>query len=148
VHREHLPRLCSQHHFHYLDQGPLVLPEANLALAGTINWYDYSWSLEALQLATPDWEERLRTKRFTRGRHNDARFVRWPLDDRTFTVAVVTTLEQHILQAGEQVRQVIVVTHHPPFYGLSFPRSGPPTTMDGLLWDAFTGNTALEAVLS
>jgi hypothetical protein len=40
------------------------------------------------------------------------------------------------------------VTHHPSFYGLSFPRPGPPTTLDGLLWDAFTGNRALEEVLA
>jgi hypothetical protein len=39
------------------------------------------------------------------------------------------------------------VTHHPAFYGLSFPRSG-PSSDDGLLWDAFTGNTALPAILA
>ena len=81
VYREFLPSVATAHGFHYLDQGPLYLPEADLALAGTMNWYDYSWSRAALPAALPDWEERLRTKTCLRGRHNDARFVRWPLDD-------------------------------------------------------------------
>src|SRR5437016_1290535 len=33
-----LPELCSALGFHYLDQGPLILPEADLAIAGSINW--------------------------------------------------------------------------------------------------------------
>jgi predicted phosphohydrolase len=149
VYREHLPHLCTPHGFHYLDQGPLVLPEGDLALAGSINWYDYSWSMEQLRSLTPDWLVRLRHKLFSRGRHNDARFVRWPLDDERFTVEVVATLENHLCTALEQVGQVIVVTHHPPFHGLSFPRSpAAQASMDGLLWDAFSGNRALEAVLA
>src|SRR5207244_1617900 len=45
------------------------------------------------------------------------------------------------------VRQVIVVTHHPTFYGLSFPRLMPAVSLDELLWDAFAGNRALETAL-
>jgi predicted phosphohydrolase len=145
VYREFLPPISAEHGFHYLDQGPLVLPETNLALAGSINWYDYSWSREALQ-QFPDSEYRLRAKRFTQGRHNDARFVRWPLDDIGFTAEVVARLDEHLTQLADQVSSVLVVTHHPPFYGLSFPRS--VTSLDGLLWDAFSGNRALEAVLT
>jgi 3',5'-cyclic AMP phosphodiesterase CpdA len=147
VYQQHLPRVCAAHGFHYLDRGPLYLSEAGVALAGSINWYDYSWSLDALRRRTPDWEERLRVKMFTRGRHNDARFVRWPLDDCRFTAEVVATLERHLTEALSQADKVLVVTHHPPFHGLTFPRAGPPT-VDGLLWDAFSGNTVLEAVLA
>jgi 3',5'-cyclic AMP phosphodiesterase CpdA len=148
VYREYLPRLCAEHGFTYLDAGPLLLPEAGLALAGGMNWYDYSWSLEALKRAAPDWEERLRTKRFSRGRHNDARFVRWPLDDVSFTAQAVATLEGQLGQAFAAVGQAVVVTHHPPFYGLSFPRDHPPTDLDELLWDAFAGNRAMEELLA
>lgn len=147
LYREGLPRLCQELGFHYLDDAPLLLPEASLAIAGTINWYDYSWSLNALQQRLPDWEERLRTKRFQRGRHNDARFVRWPLDDRGFTQEVVGALEQH-LQHVQDFEKTIVVTHHPAFYGLSFPRMWPFATTDGLLWDAFSGNRDCETLLS
>src|SRR5262245_10367906 len=46
VYGHHLPGLCHAHGVHYLDHGPLVLPEADLALVGSMNWYDYSWSLD------------------------------------------------------------------------------------------------------
>jgi 3',5'-cyclic AMP phosphodiesterase CpdA len=147
VYQAHLPRLCAAHGFHYLDQGPLLLPEAGLALAGSINWYDYSWSLDQLRQHVPNWEDRLRIKTFSRGRHNDARFVRWPLDDVRFTADVVAAFERHLQEALAQAGQAIVVTHHPAFQGLSFPRSGPPSE-DGLLWDAFAGNSALPALLA
>ena len=62
---------------------------AELALVGSINWYDYSWSLEKLRECYPDELHRLESKRFTRGRHNDANFVRWPLDDVRFTASAV-----------------------------------------------------------
>jgi 3',5'-cyclic AMP phosphodiesterase CpdA len=147
VYRRHLPESCAAHGFHYLDHGPLLLPEAGLALVGSINWYDYSWSLDRLPQHMPDWEERLRTKTFGRGRHNDARYVRWPLDDVQFTTEAVAQLEQHLQTALQATAQAIVITHHPAFYDLSFPRSGPPGP-EGLLWDAFAGNAALEAILS
>jgi len=147
VYHEHLPRLAAEHGFHYLDHGPLLLPEADLGVAGSINWYDYSWSLEVLKQVAPDWEERLRTKRFLRGRHNDARFVHWPLDDQRFTAEVVGTFARHMEQACGQVSHVLVVTHHPAFYGLSFPRPEAPASLDALLWDAFSGNRSLESLL-
>jgi predicted phosphohydrolase len=147
VYREHLPALCLANDFHYLDGGPLVLPEADLALVGSMNWYDYSWSRDALRRLFPGEEERLRTKRFLRGRHNDANYVRWPLDDVTFTAAVVATLRDHLRAALAAAGRAIVITHHPPFYGLTFPRPAPPAHLDGLLWDAFGGNRALEELL-
>ena len=147
VYRQHLPDVCQRHGFHYLDQGPLLLAEADLALVGSINWYDYSWSLEALRARVPDWDYRLRAKVFSRGRHNDARFVRWPLDDVQFTAQVVAALEHQLQMALAQASRAILVTHHPPFDGLSFPRTGPPD-LDRLLWDAFAGNRTLEEVLA
>jgi 3',5'-cyclic AMP phosphodiesterase CpdA len=146
VYRHHLPRLCAEHGFHYLDQGPLLFPEADLALAGSINWYDYSWSIDTLRRQLPDHQQRLKRKVFSRGRHNDARFIRWPLDDVRFTAEVVATLERHLHEALTQVGRALVVTHHPPFYNLGFPRMG-PISVDTLLWDAFSGNRGMEEVL-
>ena len=147
VYREHLPALCSANDFHYLDGSPLLIPEADLALVGSMNWYDYSWSIDALRRLFPGEEDRLRTKRFLRGRHNDANYVRWPLDDAAFTAQAVATLRDRLEAALAAVGRAVVVTHHPPFYGLSFPRPAVPTHLDGLLWDAFSGNRALEDVL-
>jgi 3',5'-cyclic AMP phosphodiesterase CpdA len=152
LYREHLPASCAAHGIHLLDTGPIVFPGAGLALAGTINWYDYSWSIAELRRRFADWKERLETKRFLRGRHNDAVFIRWPLDDVRFTAEVVAAFEKHYRQTRREVEQVIVVTHHPPLYGLNFPRprradAAPLASLDSLLWDAFAGNTALEAFL-
>jgi 3',5'-cyclic AMP phosphodiesterase CpdA len=147
LYEQDLPATCQQFGFHYLDQGPLLLPESGLALVGSINWYDYSWSLEELCRDYPGEEERLTSKRFTRGRHNDVNFVRWPLDDVRFTARVVATLADHLLQALAQVERVIVVAHHPPLRDISFPQT-PPLTLDDLLWKAFGGNRAMEELLS
>ena len=147
VYREHLPRLCGTHGFHYLDDGPLLFADAGLAVVGSINWYDYSWSLAEVQRQFPDWEERLRTKRFSRGRHNDARFVRWPLNDVFFTQEVVAKLERHLAEALALVPRAIVVTHHPPCSDLNAPLREETRSPDRLLWDAFSGNQALEAIL-
>jgi predicted phosphohydrolase len=148
VYQHHLPAVCAAHGFNYLDQLPLSWPEAGLALVGSINWYDYSWALDALRRAAPDWEERLRTKRFSRARHNDARFVRWPTDDVHFTEQVVAILEEQIRLALEVVPHVLVVTHHPPFRALGLPEHGPDPSLDELLWDAFTGNRRVEELLA
>jgi 3',5'-cyclic AMP phosphodiesterase CpdA len=146
VYQELLPRLCATAGFAYLDAGPLLIPEADLALVGSINWYDYSWALEELRQRFPGEEDRLRSKIFTRGRHNDARFVRWPLDDVRFTAQVVAAFEQQLSAALQQAAQAMVIVHHPPFFGLNVPRDGTPS-LDRLLWEAFSGNTAMEQVL-
>jgi len=147
LYREDLPRIAAAHGFHYLDAGPLLLPESDVALVGSINWYDYSWSLEKLRERYPDELYRLESKRFTRGRHNDVNFVRWPLDDVSFTAEVVATFERHLRNALDVVSRAIVVTHHPSFYGVSFPRLFPPVDLDSLLWDAFGGNCGMEELL-
>jgi predicted phosphohydrolase len=142
-----LPAVAARYDFHYLDHGPLVFPESDLALVGTINWYDYSWAIEGLRRCWPGEEDRLHTKRFTRGRHNDANFVRWELDDAQFTARIAERFEAHLSSALAQVGKVMVVTHHPPFYGLCFERPGPPVLLDSFLWDAFGGNRRLEEIL-
>jgi predicted phosphohydrolase len=143
-----LPEIARQAGFHYLDQGPLLLPEADLGIVGTINWYDHSWAIEGIRRWYPSEEDRLRTKRFTRGRHNDANYVRWQLSDMSFTGQVVERFQAQLDRALHSVGKVIVVTHHPPFYGLGFPRPGPPVFLDSFLWDAFCGNQRLEEVLA
>jgi predicted phosphohydrolase len=148
LYERHLPGLCLCHGVHYLDLAPLMLPEAGLAIVGTINWYDYSWSLDRLKAEVPSWEWHLRNKAFTRGRHNDARFIRWTTDDICFTQAVVDTFRQHLEQTLAKAEKIIVLTHHPALRCLSFPREQPARELDPLLWEALSGNTAIEGVLS
>jgi 3',5'-cyclic AMP phosphodiesterase CpdA len=146
VYEKYLPAVAESFGVQYLDRGPLLLPEHRLAVVGTMNWYDYSWALPQLRARIPDWEERLQTKRFSRGRHNDARFVRWPFTDTTFTAAAVAAFTGHLEQALQAADHVLVLTHHPAFRGLNFPRQ--ELTDDSLLWEAFSGNVALEEVLA
>ena len=147
VYQRLLPAAAARQGFHYLDAGPLVLPDADLALVGSINWYDYSWALDGIRQHFPAEEHRLKSKHFTRGRHNDANFIRWPIDDVGFTSLLTLTLERQLLSARDQASNLIMVAHHPPWYGLSFPRSGPPETLDSFLWDAFAGNVGVEQLL-
>lgn len=124
-----------------------MLPGSDLALVGSINWYDYSWASDEIRHLYPDQENRLEGKRFTRGRHNDGVFVRWPLDDRKFTSRVVAALGRHLDEALARVSRAIVITHHPPFRGLGFPRPKGAVSLDSLLWAAFSGNRSLEEEL-
>jgi predicted phosphohydrolase len=160
VYQGHLPRRSAAHGVHYLDSGPLHVPEADFALIGSMNWYDYSWGRSGKALFA-EWEERVRDKRFSRGRHNDANYVRWQYDDPGFTRMVVSTLDRHLDEARGRAGQVIVVTHHPPLYDLSFPRPpfGVPLeelrpgipeydrALDRSVWDALGGNASVEELL-
>ncbi|MCE9534414.1 MAG: metallophosphoesterase [Planctomycetes bacterium] len=147
LYQQLLPELANERGFHYLDHGPLLLPEYQLALVGSMNWYDYSWAIEELKQTTPDWAERLRAKRFIRGRHNDANYVRWPFTDESFTQEAVSTLVKHLDDGLAQMDQAIVVTHHPAFRGLNYP-APEPHGLDELLWKAFSGNARLEQELA
>src|SRR5207253_6943170 len=58
------------------------------------------------------------------------------------------TLERHLELALRQASRAIVVTHHPPFYGISFAWPEPPLPLDCFLWDAFAGNVGVEQLLA
>jgi predicted phosphohydrolase len=142
-----LPRQCRQHGFEYLDHGPLLVPEQDLAVVGTMNWYDYSWGIEALRQHYPGEEWRLPQKRLVMGQHMDAVFVRWPFDDEGFTTRTVEVFGRHLQEALSQVGQAIVVTHHPLFRGISFPSTGQVDQLDRVLWAALGGNARIEELL-
>jgi predicted phosphohydrolase len=141
-----LPEAAARHGFHYLDAGPLLMPE--FAVVGSVNWYDYSWSLDELRRRFPDEEHRLASKRFPRGRHNDAVYVRLPMGDVGFTDLVRSRLERHLDDALSRREKAIVVTHHPPFQGLCFPPPEGEMSLTSLLWAAFSGNAGVEQLLA
>jgi hypothetical protein len=96
----------------------------------------------------PKWEYHLHNKAFSRGRHNDGRFVRWPTDDVQFTTRVVAAMEQQLTQALAQADHALIMTHHPAFHGIGFPRTRPAEGLDELLWEALSGNQAMEDLLA
>ena len=46
-----LPDAAARQGFHYLDEEPLFLPDVDLAIVGSVNWYDYSWAIDAIRRA-------------------------------------------------------------------------------------------------
>lgn len=146
VYSKFLPDLCTRHGVHYLDQEALVLPDSNLAVIGSMNWYDYTWADDPTFPRPVDWDDRVARKLFTRGRHNDGRFVRWPYTDISFTEHAVATFRQQLDDALSQVETALIITHHPAIEALNFPEQG-PMTLDRMLWRAFSGNRRLEEVL-
>ena len=148
LYEKELPAAAAAAGFHYQDTVPLLFPDEGLALVGSINWYDYSWGRDGLRRLFPEEEHRLLSKRFTRGRHNDANFVRWDLDDEAFTTRVVAAMQRQLDDALTQVDRAIVVVHHPPFQALGFPRDPNVPDLDAFLWDAFCGNRRMEEVLA
>ncbi|HJZ57866.1 MAG TPA: metallophosphoesterase family protein, partial [Gemmataceae bacterium] len=53
----------------------------------------------------------------------------------------------HLRQAVRQVDAVVLVTHHPPFRGLNYPKPQ-PMDLDAAMWEAFSGNEGVERLLS
>lgn len=151
---ELLPLECARHQFHYLDHGPWLLPEWDLAIVGTMNWYDHSWGGEELARRFPKDTWRLEQMCFTRGRHNDRVYVRWPeeMTNASVTQDLATRFANHLDKAVTVAGKIVVLTHHPALPELGFPaaaRESDPETpsMDHLLWEAFSGNSRLEGII-
>lgn len=146
VYEHVLPQIATAYGFHYLDHGPLLLPEVGLAVVGSINWYDYSWGVTRLREIAPDWASRLDSKRFSRGRHNDANFIRWTHDDASFTRQCAERLAEHLRYAVRQADGIVMVAHHPPDRRLNYPKPE-PMDLDAALWECFSGNATVEQIL-
>jgi 3',5'-cyclic AMP phosphodiesterase CpdA len=148
VYEQYLPAQAAAHGFHYLDAGPLILSRFDLAVVGSMNWYDYSWSIDAMRRLFPADAWRLPAKRFTRGQHNDANFVRWEVDDGSFTTRVADALANHLENALSAAASAILVAHHPPVRELSFPEPEGAPDIDRLIWVALMGNRRVEELLN
>ena len=101
-----------------------------------------------MKAEVPDWQWHLRTQGL-HARPAQRRPIR-PLAAgrcRASRGGSSPNLEQHLLEALGQVEHAIVMTHHPAFHGISFPTRGRLEGLDALLWEALTGNRAMETVL-
>jgi 3',5'-cyclic AMP phosphodiesterase CpdA len=142
-----LPSAAAEHGFHYLDEEPYLAPGDREAVAGSINWYDYSFADPELEREFPGAPALYRSKLFPRARHNDGRFVRLGRSDEEFTGELVRRFRQQLAALPPSVEQVVAVQHHPPVRELFYP--GPVTSVEGRFWLAYTGNRRMqEAVLA
>jgi len=145
LYEHRLPGAAREHGFHYLDHAPYLGPEAGVAIAGSINWYDYSFADPALEREYPDAPLLYRRKLFPRGRHNDGRFVHLGMDDGAFTTLVVERFQRHLAALPPETPRVIVVQHHPPIRELFYPV--PAATIEQRFWLAYTGNRRMQEVV-
>ena len=57
IYRDLIPRICSEHGFHYLDTGPFVVD--GVGLVGNCGWYDYTFRDESLALPETAYREKI-----------------------------------------------------------------------------------------
>ena len=109
-----LPELVRDHKLHWLETD--VLKIGNLAIIGTVGWYDYShriFSNESADFTAVNYQ---RVKLLF---NNDAKYVYWA-DNRTdvdFSNSLGDALEVRLakLESDPGVSEVLVITHVPAF---------------------------------
>lgn len=104
-----LPHICAAENVTWLEGQAFIL--GDVAVCGTMAWYDYSSAAPHLALSDHDY-------RLGKGMVNhDADYIDWPWSDRAMARYLATgfmrTLTQ--LQMNPTVKQIVVVTHMPPF---------------------------------
>ncbi len=112
-----LPAICREKGALWLETEPLVLSQVGLAIVGTVGWYDYSGdpagrSAEQLSAA--------------KGRITaDAKRIDWAWDDPSFAAGCQQRLSQSLAAVSlrADVRQILVVTHVPPYAELASQRT-------------------------
>jgi len=95
--------------FHPLCRSPMVLD--GVAFAGNVGWYDYGFRSVPLPL------EVYRRKSHLGYVWNDVNFIRWKYSDPEFNDSCLKRLGRDLaeLERRDDVRAIIVVTHHVPF---------------------------------
>jgi predicted phosphohydrolase len=136
-----LPRVAGEHGFRLLDDEPYT-DSGDAAILGSINWYDYSFADPALEVEFPGARAMYEAKLFPRARHNDGQFVRLPISDPEFTSYLVRRFREQLSALPPEVKQVIVVQHHPPVRELFYPTT--LTTVEQRFWLAYTGNRRMQ----
>lgn len=135
---QEIPRIARAAGFHPLVTEPLVV--ADVGFAGTMGWYDYSFT-DPADGYTP---AELAAKTRDGLQWMDGRYVRWTgPDGRALADAEVAALmlddlrDQLDALAGEPLRTILLVTHH-----LAFKSLVPPVFVDGHLkfFRAFLGS--------
>lgn len=99
----------------WLEQTVVVVPSANLAIAGTNGWYDYSGEVLDRSL-----EEIIAAKE----RHvQDGYLMDWEWSDPEFAMTRRVWLEAALRQLSGRtdMGQILVATHYPPFLALRHP---------------------------
>jgi predicted phosphodiesterase len=164
IHTTELPRRVRELGWRWLEGDPFVAGN-DLAIVGSIGWYDYSFAQSNLQIPQRFYRHKVSPGAAGHlaeyqhllddpaddltpqalsvvGRWNDGRFVKLHRDDEQFLHELTARLNRQ-LHALEHVRTIVAATHHLPFRELLPPSH---TTQ----WDfakAYLGSDAIGGTL-
>jgi predicted phosphohydrolase len=119
IFKNDLPRRVRALGWQWLQDDPFVRDD--LAIVGSVGWYDYSFAVESLQIPLEDYQRGATTR--IPARWNDSRFVKLHRSDRTFLDDLIAHLRSQ-LDALRSAREVFVAVHHVPFREFLPPRRG------------------------
>lgn len=130
--------LCLQNGFQHLPDSPYIKDE--VAIVGSIGWYDYSFRREELDIPIENYEQ----KEYRGAVWYDIFRVDWGFTDYEATELFNKKLEYDLKTLPLDVRYVIYASHHLPFQNLTIYK-------DRLPWDfhgAFMGAVSTGKILS
>jgi predicted phosphodiesterase len=159
-----LPRRVRQLGWQWLETEPFIAPGGDVAIVGTVGWYDYSYAQPSLEipqrfyrqkvspgaarhleefrhLLEPDIDISPKARRVT-ARWNDGRFVKLHRSDEEFLGELTQRLDRQLYSLSH-VKTIITATHHLPFRELL-----PPS--HSAQWDfakAYLGSDAIGGTL-
>lgn len=160
---EEFPRRCRALGWQWLETDPFVT--ADLAIIGTVGWYDYSFAQASLEIPLRFYQHKVspgaaaylgsfahlidhaandlspRALEIV-ARWNDGRYVKLRRSDTDFLAELIARLDGQ-LAAAAHVKTVVAVTHHLPFAELL----PPPRTAQWDFAKAYLGAAALGRIL-
>ena len=159
---EELPRRCRALGWQWIETDPFVTRD--LAIVGTMGWYDYSFAQASLEIPIRFYEHKVSpgAAAYLDGykhlldnvddvspralqivaRWNDGRYVKLHRGDREFLVELTDRLDRQLADVAH-VKDVIAVTHHLPFAELL----PPPRTAQWDFAKAYLGAAPLGRTL-
>jgi predicted MPP superfamily phosphohydrolase len=162
---DELPRRMRALGWQWLETDPFISPGADLAIIGTVGWYDYSFAQANLEIPHRFYEHKVspgaaaylggsyaplideaddlspRALKIV-ARWNDGRYVKLHRSDQDFLAELTQRFDRQ-LAAAAHVKTVVAVTHHLPFAELL----PPPRTAQWDFAKAYLGAAALGRTL-
>ena len=144
IYNKVLPQEAKDNNFNFLDFKPWI--KDNVAIVGSINWYDLTWMDKEFIKYNPAAEVMYKRQEFFNGFHCDNQYVhkadrkRW--NNKEFTDYVVARLEQQLRDLPSEVNYIVLATHHPA-HRLMLP---PKRADDDFMWTGYSGNERVENI--
>ncbi|MHA2423272.1 MAG: metallophosphoesterase [Candidatus Thorarchaeota archaeon] len=124
--------VCELAGFIHLPDNPLIMDD--IAIVGSMGWYDYSFKRETLDIPDESYAEKHWRGSFWR----DYYAIDWSYTDKEVTELFNSKLQYDLDTLPDHVSTVIYVSHHLPFKSLTLYR-------DQLPWDFFSAFMGSES---